>query len=89
MRNNKKKHILIDFDGVIVDSWPFTFAIAKTERPHITEESYRKLYDGNIYEALKKEYPDESEEVKRAREQNFFTRERLVFLIRYELGHNF
>jgi len=43
-----KKLILFDFDGVIADSfWP-SFEIQKKICPHITDEIYRKRFEGNI-----------------------------------------
>ena len=47
----KEKIIILDFDGVIADSFEIAFAINKISRPAITRERYRKLFDGNIYDA--------------------------------------
>lgn len=47
----KEKIIIFDFDGVIADSFEIAFAINKISRPAITRERYRKLFDGNIYDA--------------------------------------
>lgn len=45
--------ILFDFDGVIVDSFPFCYRIIHT-RDDITEEEYRARFEGNINDAPKK-----------------------------------
>jgi phosphoglycolate phosphatase len=56
----KEKIIIFDFDGVIADSFEIAFAVNKIFRPTITRESYRKLFDGNIYDALL-QWPAEKE----------------------------
>jgi phosphoglycolate phosphatase len=48
----KEKIIIFDFDGVIADSFEIAFAINQISRPAITRERYRKLFDGNIYDAV-------------------------------------
>lgn len=45
--------ILFDFDGVIVDSFPFCYRIIHT-RDYITEDEYRARFEGNINDAPKK-----------------------------------
>lgn len=44
----KKKFILFDFDGVIADSFRPAFEIQKIICPHLTEDIYRKRFEGNI-----------------------------------------
>ena len=44
----KKPFILFDFDGVITDSFQTAFEVQKMICPHITEDIYRKLFEGNI-----------------------------------------
>jgi phosphoglycolate phosphatase len=44
----KKKFILFDFDGVIVDSFSVAFKVQKLICPHMTEDVYRKRFEGNI-----------------------------------------
>ena len=44
----KKKFILFDFDGVIADSFRPAFEIQKMICPHLTEDIYRKRFEGNI-----------------------------------------
>lgn len=44
----KKKFILFDFDGVITDSFRPAFEIQKMICPHLTEDIYRKRFEGNI-----------------------------------------
>ena len=43
-----KKFVLFDFDGVISDSFGLAYAISKSKCPHLTEEEYRKRFEGNI-----------------------------------------
>lgn len=40
--------VLFDFDGVIADSFKPAFDIHKLICPHLTEEEYRKRFEGNI-----------------------------------------
>ena len=56
----KEKIIIFDFDGVIADSFEIAFAVNGITRPNIKREDYRKLFDGNIYDAEFKE-PAEKE----------------------------
>jgi len=42
--------VLFDFDGVIADSYALAYDVARHMHPHLTEEDYRALFDGNIYE---------------------------------------
>ncbi len=44
----KKPFILFDFDGVIVDSFQPAFEIQKRICPHLTEDVYRRRFEGNI-----------------------------------------
>jgi phosphoglycolate phosphatase len=49
----QKKFLLFDFDGVLTDSFNQAFSVTKTIRPWITtEEEYRDLFMGNVYEVL-------------------------------------
>jgi len=43
-----KRLILIDFDGVIADSFQPAFEVQQMICPHLTEEVYRKRFEGNI-----------------------------------------
>ena len=45
-----KKFILFDFDGVIADSFAPAFEVNKVIHPRVTEDDYRKLFEGNINE---------------------------------------
>jgi len=49
MRN--RKFVLIDFDGVIADTWDIAFETARTVFPSFDEVSYRRMFEGNVYEA--------------------------------------
>lgn len=44
----EKKFILFDFDGVIADSFKPAFEVQKLVCPHVTEDIYRKRFEGNI-----------------------------------------
>ena len=44
----KNKYILFDFDGVIVDSFKPAFEVNKKMCPIMTEDDYRKRFEGNI-----------------------------------------
>lgn len=43
--------VFFDFDGVIADSFAAAHATAKRHCMHKTEETYRKMFEGNIYKA--------------------------------------
>ncbi|MBI1833419.1 MAG: HAD family hydrolase [Candidatus Andersenbacteria bacterium] len=43
-----QKLVIFDFDGVIIDSFKTVFDITRLERPTLTEQAYRKLFEGNI-----------------------------------------
>jgi len=44
----KKPFIFFDFDGVITDSFQVAFEVNKMICPHLTENLYRKRFEGNI-----------------------------------------
>ena len=46
----KKPFILFDFDGVIVDTFSSAYEVKKMICPKITEDEYRKGFEGNIFE---------------------------------------
>ncbi len=48
-----KKHLLFDFDGVIVDSFELCFSISQKfhDKPGLTRKMYREFFNGNVYEA--------------------------------------
>lgn len=53
MKGNKKKTILFDFDGVIVDSFRPAFEVSRDIRKSwmdFTEDDYRKCFEGNPYD---------------------------------------
>ena len=47
---NKKKLVLFDFDGVLVNTTDLGFVIQKKYNPHITKEFYNSLSEGNFIE---------------------------------------
>jgi len=46
-----RKFVLFDFDGVIADTWNVAFETARTVFPSFDEPSYRRMFEGNVYEA--------------------------------------
>lgn len=44
----KNKFVLFDFDGVIVDSFAPAFSVTKVICPDVTEDDYRRRFEGNI-----------------------------------------
>jgi len=44
----KQFYILFDFDGVIADSFSVAFEVNKMVCPHLTENGYKKRFEGNI-----------------------------------------
>ena len=64
----KRKIILFDFDGVIVDSFANALRVTKIMNPDMTEADYQKLFDGNINDWKK----GLSEEEKRRGDEEFF-----------------
>jgi phosphoglycolate phosphatase len=48
MKEIKKKFILFDFDGVILDSFDTALGVAQMICPHVTDESHRRRFEGNI-----------------------------------------
>jgi phosphoglycolate phosphatase-like HAD superfamily hydrolase len=54
------RFILFDFDGVIVNSTALSFAVSQQFDPDLDHEGYRKLFEGNVYDAFeKKRGPDD------------------------------
>src|SRR6185437_2261017 len=51
----KNKIVFFDFDGVIADSFDAALAVNKMIHPLITEEAYRKRFEGNINESTDEE----------------------------------
>ena len=55
MKENKKKTILFDFDGVIVDSFQPAFEVSRDIRKswmNFTENDYRKCFEGNVFDSF-------------------------------------
>jgi phosphoglycolate phosphatase len=50
-----RKIVFFDFDGVLADSFGAAFTVNKMIHPLITEDIYRKRFEGNINENLKEE----------------------------------
>ena len=47
----KKPFLLFDFDGVIADSFHLAYEVNQKKCPHLTEEEYRRRFEGNINDA--------------------------------------
>ncbi len=43
-----KKHIIFDFDGVIIDSFQTALSVEQITVPELDDETYRILFEGNI-----------------------------------------
>jgi len=63
-----KKNILFDFDGVIVDSFAACFEVSRAIHPILTEETYRKRFEGNINHA----FTDQEHDDRCRHDINFF-----------------
>lgn len=59
METPARKFILFDFDGVIADSFALSYDVARITHPeaNLTADGYRELFEGNVYEAIKKTIP--------------------------------
>lgn len=53
----RKKLIIFDFDGVIIDSWELAYKMNQREWPNITPEEYRSMFSGNIFKESAKRPP--------------------------------
>lgn len=70
----KKKIIIFDMDGVIIDSIPFSKKNFISTHPGVTEEMYMDIYSGNFHEEIKKYShlkKEESEEEKNLRQKKY------------------
>jgi len=47
----RKKIVLFDFDGVIVDSFDISYRAARKVHPELTREEEKDFFNGNIYDA--------------------------------------
>ena len=47
----KTNFVLFDFDGVIINSFAQAFEVNKIICPHLTEDGYRRRFEGNINDA--------------------------------------
>lgn len=65
-----RKFVLFDFDGVIADSWQVAYDTARTVFPSMKEENYRRMFEGNVYEAHEAMVADEKPE--RASDDDWF-----------------
>lgn len=50
----QQRFVLFDFDGVIADSAALNYELSVFFSPELNEETYRALYEANVYESLKK-----------------------------------
>ncbi len=49
-----KKLVIFDFDGVITDSYDVCIKVSRHFEEDLTDEAYKTLFTGNVYEALEK-----------------------------------
>jgi len=64
------RFLLIDFDGVVVDSLHIGWEINHSFRPEMTKEQYLSLFEGNIYEKF--DEIDKGSNEDREEDQKFF-----------------
>lgn len=64
-----KKAIIFDFDGVIVDTFNFSYGIYKQVQPTLTEEQFRSWFNGNIYDKLDQ---DEKQNIPQVSDEDFW-----------------
>lgn len=62
----RKKIVLFDFDGVIVDSFDICYGITSKAHKSLSKDEFRGFFEGNIYEAEEKlleqkKFPKEEE----------------------------
>src|SRR3989344_4851421 len=70
----KKKIIIFDMDGVLIDSIPFAKESFMLLHPGVTEEMYREIHSGNFHEEIKKYShlkKEETEEEKNTRVEQY------------------
>jgi phosphoglycolate phosphatase len=53
----KKKLVIFDFDGVIVNTHEVSFALNQATNPHLTEELYSQMSHGNFYSSYESDTP--------------------------------
>ncbi len=51
-----QKFVLFDFDGVIADSMGLSFEVSQQFHPELDHDSYRRLFEGNVYRSLEEEH---------------------------------
>jgi len=72
------KAIIFDFDGVLGDTYAMNLEVCQIFKPHLTDESFRDLHNGNVFKSADLIFsPDEeifhaSEMKKRFAEKNLF-----------------
>ena len=54
METSAQKFVLFDFDGVIADSQALSYELSVHFNPELNQQKYQALYEGNIFESLKK-----------------------------------
>lgn len=55
----EKELFILDFDGVIVDSFDVCFSIEQRMNPHASRESFLRRFEGNIFSSLEEKKVDE------------------------------
>ena len=49
---DKKKLVVFDFDGVLVNSLDLWFEVNQRANPHLTKEQYSEMSHGNYFESF-------------------------------------
>ena len=72
------KAIIFDFDGVLGDTYAMNLEVCQIFKPHLTDESFRDLHNGNVYKSSDLSFSKDeeifhaSEMKKRFAEKNLF-----------------
>jgi|SRR3989344_4990800 len=77
--------IIFDFDGVIHNTFDITWSIYKKINPKGSKESYRSLFDGNLFNTLDREEDKTKQEIFRKLESEAFKFLKLERKIKKEL----
>ncbi|MFA7314948.1 MAG: HAD hydrolase-like protein [Candidatus Magasanikbacteria bacterium] len=72
------KAIIFDFDGVLGDTYAMNLEVCKIFKPHITDESFRDLHNGNVYKTQDLSF-DKNEEIFHASEMKKRFEEKHLF----------
>lgn len=68
----QKQCILFDFDGVIIDSFNECLSVIRLSRPWISQDEFRDLFMGNLYDKLMETKEMETREIVPLSAEEFF-----------------